>query len=96
MVAYHKAEYWDDDDDSDSFMVVLRMDIKSTTIIETATQIVKQVSSWRSACITCVRSEPRTTRTTRNALNELSLGARKAEIIGWWHRNLPRAQEAGH
>ena len=76
--AYHKAEYWDDDD-SDSFMVEWRTDIKSATIIETETKTVKQVSNWRSAGITWVRLELRTTRTTRNALNELSC---KAEIIG--------------
>ena len=70
--AYPKVEYWDDDDDSDSFVVEWRMDIKSATIIETTTQIVKQVSNWRSASITWVRLEPRTTRTTRNDWNEFS------------------------
>ena len=55
--AYHEAEFWDDDD-SDSFTVEWRMYIKSATIIETTTQIVKQVSNWRSAGITWVRLEP--------------------------------------
>ena len=45
---HHKAEYWDDDD-SGSFMAEWRMDIKSAITIETATKIVKQVSTWRSA-----------------------------------------------
>ena len=81
--AYHKAECWDDDD-SDSFMVEWRMDIKSATIIETATKIVKRVSNWRSAGVTCVKLEPRATRTTRNALNELS-----------WERAKPRSLADG-
>ena len=76
--AYHNAENWDDD--SDSFMVEWRIDIKSATIIETATKIVKQVSNWRSVGITWVRLEPRTTRTTRNSLIELS-----------WERAKPRS-----
>ena len=116
--AYHKAECWDDDD---SFTIEWRMDvfqdvnalkehnvdIKSTTITETATKIVKQVSNWRLAGIMWVRLEPKaavltpnkaaTTRTTRNTLNELVvLGSRRAEVIGWWHGNFPRAQEAVH
>ena len=62
--AYHKAAYWDDED-SDSFMVAWRMDIKSATIIETATKIVKQVSNWRSVGITWVGLKP-------NIANELS------------------------
>ena len=97
--AHHKAEYWDDDststvEHSDSFMEELRMDIKSATIIETATKIVKQVSNWRPAGITWVRWGPRaavltpntaaTTRTTRNALNELS-----------WDRAKPRSLADG-
>ena len=68
---HYKTEYWDDDD-CDSFMVEWRMDIKSATIIETAIMIVNQVSNLRSVGITWVRLEPGTTRTTRNALHELS------------------------
>ena len=89
---HHKAKCWDDDD-SDSFTVEWRMDvfqdvkalkehkvdIKSATITQTTTKIVKQVSNWRPAGITWVRLEPgaavltpntaATTRTTRNVLN---------------------------
>ena len=77
---YHKAQYWDEDD-SDSFMVEWRMDIKSATIIETATKIVKQDSNRRSVGITWVRLEPRTTRTMRNALNELSWELAKPRLL---------------
>ena len=87
--AYHKAECWDDDD---SFTVEWKMDvfqdvkaltehsldIKSATITETVTKIVKQVSKRKPAGITWVRLEPKaavltpntaaTTRTTRNTL----------------------------
>ena len=65
--AYDKAEYWDDDD-SDSFMVEWKMDIKSLTIIETATKIVKQLSNWRSAGFTWVRLEPRTDKDNEKCL----------------------------
>ena len=60
------------------------MDIKSAMIMETATKIVKQVSNWRSAGKKRVRWEPRTTWTTRNALNELS-----------WERAKPRSLADG-
>ena len=68
--AHHKVERWDDDH---SFTMEWRMDvfqdvkalkehnvdIKSATITESATKIVKQVSNWRPAGITWVRLEPR-------------------------------------
>ena len=78
--AYHKAEDWDDGD-SDRFMVEWRMDIMSATVVEAATKIVTQVSNWTSVDITWVRMEPRTTRTTRNALNELSWDRAKSTSL---------------
>ena len=60
--AYHKATDLNNDDDAsmyghnDSFMVGLRMDIKVSTIIGFEAKIAKQVSSWKPAGITWVKS----------------------------------------
>ena len=59
-------------------MVEWRMDIKSATIIETATQIVKKVSNWRSSGITFVEND----KDNEKCLERVVLEARKAEIIG--------------
>ena len=86
--AYHKVKDLDNDDDASwyghrsSSKVELRMDVKVSTIIGTEAKILKQVSSWKPACITWVRVELRaaalTPNTATNTSDELSWDRAKA------------------